>query len=322
MKIAFFLEHYSLRGTEVAVYDYAHYNETILQNKSIVISLNSNIIKSHKLDFNDEIYNKFKNRFELFEVNTFSEIEALLQQQHINLFYHLKSGEYDTNPLWGEITDTKTFIHCVFNTSYKHGDIYSPISECINKKYGTSYPVFPHIVTIGQSTESLKTQLNIPNNAIVFGRYGGYEFNTNFVNKAIVDVALENPNIYFIFMNTCPFSDNIKNIIYLPSSSCKEEKRKFINTCDALLHARPDGETFGLTIGEFSLCKKPTLSWYQGDLNHFEVLKDKIIPYYNYYDLKEKLLKFNPNDIDMENNGYMVYTPEYVMKIFNELINL
>ena len=35
--IAFFIRHFTERGTEVAVYDYANYNEKILHNNSYII---------------------------------------------------------------------------------------------------------------------------------------------------------------------------------------------------------------------------------------------------------------------------------------------
>ena len=35
--IGFFIRHFTERGTEVAIYDYAHYNEKILNNKSFIM---------------------------------------------------------------------------------------------------------------------------------------------------------------------------------------------------------------------------------------------------------------------------------------------
>lgn len=37
MNIGFFVRHFTDRGTEVAIYDYAKYNEEILNNKSYII---------------------------------------------------------------------------------------------------------------------------------------------------------------------------------------------------------------------------------------------------------------------------------------------
>ena len=37
MNIGFFVRHFTERGTEVSVYDYAKYNEQILNNRSYII---------------------------------------------------------------------------------------------------------------------------------------------------------------------------------------------------------------------------------------------------------------------------------------------
>ena len=65
MKIAFLSNHLSLRGTEIAMYDYAHYNETILHNTSIIITRPYTQVK-HSIDTNEEAYGKFINRFPVF----------------------------------------------------------------------------------------------------------------------------------------------------------------------------------------------------------------------------------------------------------------
>ena len=62
VKIAFLENHFSVRGTSVAVYDYAHYNETILKNESIIITRPYHICR-HDIDANEEVYKKFENRF-------------------------------------------------------------------------------------------------------------------------------------------------------------------------------------------------------------------------------------------------------------------
>ena len=61
-------------------------------------------------------------------------------------------------------------------------------------------------------------------------------------------------------MNTEVFY-NHKNIIYLPKSLDKKNKSKFVSTCDAMIHARYDGETFGLAVAEFSSANKPIITF-------------------------------------------------------------
>ena len=72
-----------------------------------------------------------------------------------------------------------------------------------------------------------------------------------------------------------------KNIIHLDKSTDLMYKTEFINTCDVMLHARFDGETFGLAIGEFSTRNKPIITSRIGNLEHVKILKDKGFYYHD-----------------------------------------
>ena len=63
--VAFLSNKLTLRGTEVAIYDYAHYNETLLGNHSIIITRDYNRIKN-EYDVDVQAYDKFKRRFNVF----------------------------------------------------------------------------------------------------------------------------------------------------------------------------------------------------------------------------------------------------------------
>ena len=74
-----------------------------------------------------------------------------------------------------------------------------------------------------------------------------------------------------------------------------EEKVRFVQTCDAMLHARAEGETFGLAVAEFSLCNKPVITWSASqDRYHIEVLGQKGIYYRAAEDLRRILRVFRP----------------------------
>ena len=65
--IAFRILVASLRGTEVAIYDYASANEEILGNKSIILIKEVNVLENEFVEYhNQEIINKFKERFLIF----------------------------------------------------------------------------------------------------------------------------------------------------------------------------------------------------------------------------------------------------------------
>jgi glycosyltransferase involved in cell wall biosynthesis len=167
----------------------------------------------------------------------------------------------------------------------------------------------------------MRQELNIPTDAIVFGGYGGkQQFDIQYVRNTVYKIAKNNKNIYFLFANFEKFCEKLNNIIHLPFILEDREKVRFINSCDAMLWGRSDGETFGLAIAEFSIRNKPVIASKVGALSHVTYLGDKGIWYSNETNLTEILLNFDP---EIENkkdwNAYTDYTPEKVMKIFDNL---
>lgn len=313
--IGFLSNKLTLRGTEIAMYDYADYNETILNNKSIIITQKYENIQ-YTYDASFDAYTKFINRFTVEYYESQQDIDAIVEKYNISHLYIIKSGEYDN------LVSTKciNLIHCVFNTSEQHGQIYSTISSDVNRLFNTDYPVVPHMIRNYDTNESLKTELNIPENTIIFGRYGGLEsFDIQFVKDAIINILKIRTDIYFVFMNTYIFYEH-SNIIYLEGTSSMKSKRKFINMCDALLHARESGETFGITCGEFAIQNKPVITWDGSrERNHINILGDKAVLYSDYDSIYKILNEFNIKKYNMESNGYLEYTPKNIMNIFNQV---
>lgn len=182
--------------------------------------------------------------------------------------------------------------------------------------------LLPNIINISECNDDLRNTLNIPNDAIVFGRYGGYgQFDIPYVHEVVKYVAQTMPNIYFIFMNTSPFVQGIPNIIYLEPTPDLIQKKKFINTCNAMLHARTDGETYGMACGEFAVARKPIITTYTGPCAHIEILKEKVITYANPSSLYDILTNFKKYSVDMTDNGYIKYKPEFIMPTFKMLLD-
>lgn len=312
--VAFLSNKLTLRGTEVAIYDYAHYNETLLGNKSVIITRDYNRIK-HEFDVDKQAYDKFNERFDVFYYSTQPDIDKIVLEHKITHLFIIKSGQND-----GLFSNhCINIIHCVFNITQPHGDVYTPIGETINQRFGKNYPVTPHIIRLPECDENLRSELGIPEDAIIFGRYGGKEtFDIRFVHDAIKQILSTRDDVYFLFMNTHPFYQH-KHIIHLPGTTDMLFKRKFINTCDALIHARVDGETFGLTCGEFSICKKPVIT-YGGsiDREHLLILKDKAVIYNTPEEVFSILQTFTKDKYNVSENGYMFYTPENVMAILDK----
>lgn len=310
INIGFHSEQLGVRGTEVAMYDYALYNELILKNKSYIIA------PKNKDLFTLE---KFQEKFEVFLYDTFEEVETFVQSKNIDAVYYIKYGFNDGKLL----KSCKNLVHTVFQSNDPHGDKYVFIAQWLSEKMtGDKENYVPHILYLPDVNENYREYLNIPQDAIVFGRHGGFtEFDYEWTYPIIEKVAKENANIYFVFLNTKQFCQTLPNIIHLEPLYDLETKTAFINTCDALLHGRRRGEIFSLTIGEFLCRDKAIISCPQGeDSGHVVMLQDKGIWYNSPNELYNILTLFTPNYPP----GYWKqlveeYTPENVMNRFNQL---
>jgi hypothetical protein len=314
MNIGFWTNQLCIRGVSVAVYDYAYFNQTMLGNKSIIFYEKHN-------DWNsEESIKKFGKEFLVIPVETFQDVDKYIQEHNIPILYNIKSGKKD-----GKLSKiAKNIIHCVFDCSEPHGEVYCSVSQWVPHNNG-KFPTLPHIVTLPEHIEDMRDELNIPTGATVFGRHGGVEtFDVIYVQSVVYGIALNRPDIYFLFLNTDKFCPPLGNIIHIDRTADLYEKRKFINTCDAMIWARSYGETFGLAIAEFSVCNKPVIASkvQNGDNAHYYMLGEKGIWYQNEQELLNILLNFDKNMVTGKDwNAYGDYSPEKVMKIFEEIVN-
>ena len=298
------------RGTNVAVYDYAHYNETILGNKSFIISNRNADLTALK---------KFQDRFEVFLYNDFSECTQFCKDRNIQYVYYVKAGDRDGKI----IPECKSCIHAVFQHREEHGDAYAYISQWLAKQMKLPGSYIPYMVDMPSPKISYRSKLKIPEDAIVIGRHGGYtEFDLQFVHRAINDITAERKDIYFLLMNTKPFTSPNPNIIHISSTYNMQNKSDFINTCDYMIHGRNMGESFGLAISEFLFHDKPVISWHNGqDKNHIELMKDKGIWYNTEEDLKQKfkIITKNNKPVGFYKTIVDPFKPELVMKQFDKI---
>lgn len=307
MNVLFHSNQLGPRGTEVAMMDYSHYNETLLGNTSFIAFPYG----SDRTRYND-FWNRFPGR--VFQYASLSELETIGDTQKIDVAYFIKYGTNDGKTL----RNCRSVTHVVFDGSEPHTDRYVAISKWLGDKY--NIPYVPHIVDLPNIQEDYREALNIPKEAIVFGRHGGYDsFDDPNVKLVVERVASNNPNIYFLFLNTEPFCFGYPNIIHFGHSSSNLEKRAFINTCDGMLYARKRGETFGLSIAEFLLCDKPVICSIEApERNHIETMGDKGIYFQNDLELSYILTNFvkpsyKYSDLVSE------FSPEKVMQKFNEI---
>jgi hypothetical protein len=248
------------------------------------------------------------------------EAEDILFTNRVDVLYCIKAGIND-----GIVSKRcKTVVHAVFKYCEPHADVYAYVSEWLAKHMGSSertFPFVPHIVEPPQISEDLREKLGIPATAIVFGRYGGAEtFDLKFAQDVVQIVADSMPERYFLFMNTDQFCEPRRNIIFLEGAAEFHEKERFVNTCDAMLHARQSGETFGLAIAEFSVRQRPVLTWTGShERSHIELLGSTGF-YYDDAASLERLLRTLEPDPTKDWDVYTAcFNPHAVMQQFKNV---
>lgn len=309
----------SERGTSVAIYDYAYYLREYL-NFNPIISYNKNF------NTNQNCLEKFQKEFEVIGYNNFEEVQKIVDNRHIPYFYAQKYGTNDNI----QVKNTKNLIHSVFSRdlSQVHGDVYAFISEWMSQQVDYKLSFVPYMINLPNHNENYRRGFGIPEDAVVIGRYGGREtFNIDFVRESILKILEKRKDVWFLFLNT-DFQINHERCLYFDQIIDLHYKVQFINTCDAFLHARDYGETFGASVLEFACKNKQIISYDNEELqnnhplggrNHFLYLKDNCFKYQNKEDLQNILLNINRNN--PFNTEYLneEFSPKSVIKKFEEV---
>ena len=342
MNILFHTYGLSYRGTSVAIQDYAKYNETILGNKSTIVYDAETVETIYSPESTiPSVLETFKNRFNVLSYSSEEELNEIASD--FDLVYSLRDGDIHAP----QVTSTRTAMHAVFQNYNPHWDVYAYISEwlanhmytqCSDPAWNAQYdrrkdkstppklmPFVPHIVELPtpnlDASAALRDRLNIPKSNFIFGRYGGVlEFDIPFVKQKIVEIAESRNDITFVFMNTKQFS-NHPNILYLDATFDRQEKANFIGMCDAMIHARTFGESFGLAISEFLLNNKPVMAWEAGlDRNHVHMLKSYGL-LYNEVTFSGMLNEVREGKFHGHDYGKIVesFSPENVMQKFKSV---
>ncbi|KAL1498638.1 hypothetical protein AB1Y20_013951 [Prymnesium parvum] len=331
LRVGFWSKQLCERGTEIALFDYADFGERLLGWTSFVLY-------PAKSTTNDpatvqRFRSRFGERLVAFEHTSAGwanqpEVDAWMAELRLTHVYIIKYGlPGEPEPEVFARTGATTLVHAVFDARQPHGDVYARISPCVPGRGA----VVPHIVRpIDASGADLRGELGIPADATVFGRHGGREtFNIPEARHAVAAVARRRRDIFFLLLNTDPLHDvDEPNVLYLEPTVDLERKAAFIRTCDAMLHARQSGETFGLAIAEFSVANRPviTSSVHHDDgaaRFHLDVLGDRGLYYRDSASLIDLLLSFDRNQMKQRDwNAYGAFQPEKVMQTFKRVFLL
>ena len=236
LTIGFLSNKLTLRGTEVCIFDYADFSEKLLGHKSIIITRPINLVQVvSPRDVHPLAYKKFTDRFPVEYYTQPHEVNDIVKRNKIDVLFIEKAG-HSTDGLVFDCC--KTIIHCVFTTQFPHGTVYTSISHFLNKYLNTNVPVLPYMIRVDDTKEDMRKELGIPDDAHVFGSYSGAdEYCIDYVKKVVSEVCVDEQykNIYFIYLNIDEFGPKSGRLKFLPGTADMKFKRKFINTCDAMI---------------------------------------------------------------------------------------
>ena len=319
MRVGFLNNQIDNRGTGNALFDYAYYNQTLLNNESVIFTFTQGSSDSLMEKRLTDTFGGVHNIQDAFGEDGY-------QAFRLDVLYHIKYGNDSINSI--SLPNCRYVVHAVFDVSNPHGDRFAAVSPWLASQAKKKIPYVPHIVN-GRHNEltgftSLRERLGIPPDATVFGRHGGPDtFDIPWVWDAITDAINYDPNLYFIFLGT-NVPKNLTDfytgrIISLPVTSVYQDIFDFVHSCDAMLHARSRGETFGLACSEFDT--KPILTYgLSPERAHFDLIRKPVL-YFSQEGLTDILLNF-PIIRDVQprrEHGYEQFTPEATMKVFDEV---
>jgi len=313
MNIAFYVDEMNLRGVANSTYQFAYQNKKFLKNKSIIFYNKKNYRNKNN------VIKKFQSKFRVVGISEFKEIENYKDKFLIDYIYVQKGGNKDN---WVS-NKIKTLVHGVYpqKINQVHGYRFAYVSEWLSKNFSNNkIPFVPLITEVSKTKENLKKKLKISRDKLVLGCYGGESsFDLKFVQSAIKTVTNKRKDIIFLFLNINKFC-NHKQIKFLKGTTDENLKKKFINTCDAMIYGRSLGESFGLSCGEFAIENKLIISYkFNRHRSHsYNITSKQFIEYKSYKSLIKILLNLKKKS-SIYKNKYQNYSNKKMIKVFQNV---
>ena len=262
VKVLFHSNQCGFRGTDAATFDYAFFGE-LFYNMESYHTFPAHAVHSQaqlsKLEatFPSRVIplpvpdGKFwRDVPELYR----TVLDAVVRDYKIDYLYKIEDGAEAELVL----TTVPTLIHAVFECERPHGSRMLAVSDTVHHHGQGCSGSVPHMVWIADCRqETLRAELNIPEDAFVFGWLGGDDAWDASVTGIVKEVAALAPEVYFMFQNFPAdqgvLLQNTSNVLLVEATNDAYFKCKFGRTMDVFLHPRPKGETFGLAVAEVSL---------------------------------------------------------------------
>jgi hypothetical protein len=319
MILGFHTKQLTERGTETALFDYALGARNLLGHEVRVF------VPAQTERIIPLVRERFEEHFEVVLYRTPKSISC-------DALYVIKRGRP------GRVT---TYIpelnHAFQDAGQPHGHRFAVVSDWLARTASRQFrlprnrivqiprlrkpAVVPHIVELPEVGDDLREEIGIPDDATVFGRHGGVDtFNIDFVTAAIRTALEARKDVWFVFLNTNRFHEH-QRVVHLPGVTDRAAIRRFINTCDYMIHAKPAGETFGLAVAEFAAAGVPVVtSLRTPSLAHLDLLRDELLlGYERYEDVLRYLTTLQRRSASVESDVEERYGVEPVMSRFRDV---
>ena len=312
MRILLHTNGLNVRGTTIALLDYAKY----LENEKYEVHVAYDM---EDLSNNKSVIRDVKQKYETIPYRG-RDLFTCNQKYNYEIAYFIKYGFDDGKLMHGALN----LVHTVFQVYEPHGNQYFYVSNWLSSQMRKRnlgkilkgnllsldsfqphlFSFVPHIVELPSIKRfDFFENFRLPDDAIICGRHGGFDtFDVPFVQNALVEEIQENKRLYLFLVNTRRFS-NHNRIIHLPEITSRAETANFLGSLDFYVHARKRGETFGLSLLEAMLMRVPILSFRGGvDGNHRYLLRDSGDSLFNnHLELRKKIHNLNSYS-DIERN--------------------
>jgi hypothetical protein len=319
MILGFHSKQLSERGTEVALFDYALGAKDGLGHEvRIYVPARARMIVP-------QMKERFEQQFDVVLYDAPAQIEC-------DALYCIKKG----SP--GRITTAIPELNHAFDdVSQPHGHRFAAVSAWLagTGRHTIRLPrgravrmprlkgidVVPHIVTLPDIGDDYRDALGIPDEGVVFGWHGGDgNFDVEFAWDPIRAALDERNDIWFVFMNAARFSAH-ERIHHVPRSVDRADVRRFVNTCDYMIHAHLVGETFGLAVAEFALVGTPVITFLDSPRRgHLDLLAGELLlGYHDREGLLGYLRTLGRRVRPVKSDVAVQYNPERIMGRFQDV---
>lgn len=319
MILGFHSKQLTERGTEVALFDYALAAQERLGHHARVF------VPADTPKVVPAVKERFERHFEVVLYRDQADIRC-------DALYVIKRG------FPGRVTDgVPELVHAFHDASHPHGHRFGTVSEWVSHTAAWRFrvpgwrvvtipkprkpAVVPHIVTLPEVSEDMRSELGIPEGAVVFGRHGGEgTFNVEFVRTAIRDALEQRDDIWFALVNVDRFHEHPR-IVHVPLLTDRADVRRFVNTSDYMIHAHALGETFGLAVAEFAYAGVPVLTYLGSPrLAQLDLLSDDLLlGYVEYDDVLRDFLTLQRRTSPVASKVRDTYSVDNVMRRFEKV---